>query len=119
MVYKIFADFTVLVHFLWILFLFIGAIWGRKYPGVKVFHIFGLGFALLLQIFDWICPLTHLETWFRSKHHPNLTYTGSFIIYYLEKIIYVEVTPPILQCFTLLLCGFNGWLYFKKRESRH
>jgi len=61
MVYKIFADLTVLIHFFWILFLFIGAIWGRTYPGVKVFHIFGLVFAFLFQICDGICPLTRLR----------------------------------------------------------
>ncbi len=119
MVYKILADLTVLVHFFWILFLFIGAIWGTKYLVVKVFHLLGLVFALLLHAFDWICPLTHLEVWLRSKHHPDLTYIGSFIIYYTEKIIYLEVSSSTLQWLTLLLCGFNGWLYLKKRGRRH
>ena len=114
MAYKILADITVLVHFLWIVFLFLGAIWGRKNRAVKTFHLAGLAFAFIIQIFDWYCPLTHLEFWLRGKHNPNLTYTGSFIIYYVEKIIYIEISPTIILMVTLLLGALNVWIYLRK-----
>lgn len=111
MFYRIFADITVLIHFLWIVFLFLGAIWGRKSRVVKTFHLSGLAFALIIQIFNWFCPLTHLEVWLRERHNPGLTYTGSFIIHYVERIIYMEISQTIVLLFTILLCGFNAWLY--------
>ena len=114
MAYKILADITVLVHFLWIVFLFLGAIWGRKNRAVKTFHLAGLAFAFIIQIFDWYCPITHLEFWLRGKHNPNLTYTGSFIIYYVEKIIYIEISPTIILMVTLLLGALNVWIYLRK-----
>jgi hypothetical protein len=114
MFFKVLADITVLVHFLWIVFLFFGAIWGRKNRTVKTFHLAGLAFAFIIQIFDWYCPLTHLEFWLRGKHNPNLTYTGSFIIYYVEKIIYIEISPTIILIVTLLLGGSNVWIYLRK-----
>jgi hypothetical protein len=117
MLYKILADIVVLIHFLWILFLFFGAFWGIKNKGVKIFHLSGLAFAFIIQIFDWYCPLTHLEVWLRSKHSPSLTYVGSFIIHYVEKIVYIEISRFVVLMFTILLCGLNAWLYLRKRHS--
>lgn len=114
MLYKILADIIVLIHFLWIIFLFIGAMWGRKNVIVKILHLSGLVFAFIIQIFDWYCPLTYLEVWLRANHDPDLTYTGSFIIYYMEKLVYVGISRYIVLIFTLFLCGFNGWFYLKK-----
>jgi Protein of Unknown function (DUF2784) len=114
MLYKVFADTVVLIHFLWILFLFLGALWGRRKKWVKVFHLSGLAFAFIIQILDWYCPLTHLEVWLRSKHTSFLIYTGSFIIHYIEKIVYIELSRNLILILTLFLCGFNVWLYSRK-----
>jgi hypothetical protein len=116
MIYKILADSVVLIHFLWIIFLFLGALWGIKNKMVKIFHIVGLVYAFIIQIFDWYCPLTHLEVWLRSKHEPALTYSGSFIIHYVEGIVYIEVSRYLVLVLTLFLCGFNGWLYFRRKN---
>jgi len=116
MPYKILADIVLLVHFLWIVFLIFGAFLGVRYKSIKVFHISGLVFAFILQIFGWYCPLTHLEVWLRTKHNPALSYTGSFIIYYLEKIVYLEVSGYLIFTLTLFLCGFNVWFYLRKKN---
>ena len=107
---------VVLIHFIWILFLFFGAFWGVKNRAVKIFHISGLVFAFIIQIFDWSCPLTHFEVWLRAQHHPNLTYAGSFIIHYIEKLVYIELSRPLILIFTIFLCGFNVWFYLKRRR---
>jgi hypothetical protein len=88
MIYKILADLTVFFHLAWIVFLFVGAFWGVRNRWVKVFHLFALGFAFLMQTLDRYCPLTHLEAFFRSRHNPSMSYVGSFIIYYLEQVVY-------------------------------
>ena len=116
MVSKILADVVVTIHFLWILFLFLGALWGIKHKIVRLFHLSGLAFAFIIQIFDWYCPLTHLEVWLRSKHSPTLTYTGSFIIYYVEKIVYLQLSRSLVFILTILLCGLNIWLYLRKKR---
>lgn len=116
MIYKILADGVVVIHFLWIVFLFIGAIWGIRNKAVKIFHLSGLVFAFIIQILDWYCPLTHVEVWLRSKHTSSLTYTGSFIIHYIEKIVYIELSRFLVLLFTFFLCGFNLWIYLKKKK---
>ena len=117
MVYKILADIVVLIHFLWILFLFFGAILGVRNRAIKIFHLSGLAFAFIIQVFDWYCPLTHLEVWLRSKHSPTLAYAGSFIIYYVEEIVYIPLSRYVVLTLTILLCVFNAWFYLRRKHS--
>jgi hypothetical protein len=116
MLYRLAADFAVLIHFLWIIFLILGAFIGRRYRSVKVIHISGLFFSIVMQIFGWYCPLTYLELWLRQKHDPSLTYSGSFIVHYIEKLVYFELSPLIIFVLTLILAVLNGYVYFKRRE---
>ena len=101
----------VLFHFLWILFLFFGAFWGVRTRAVRIFHLFGLALAFYTQLFDRYCPLTHLEVYFRSKHNPASTYTGSFLIYYIEKIVYLQIPYFLILALTIFLCVFNLLIY--------
>jgi len=117
MPYKILADIVVVTHFLWILFLFFGALLGRKNGALKIFHLSGLAFAFIIQVFDWYCPLTHLEVWLRSQHNPNLIYTGSFIIHYVERIIYIDLSRSLVFIFTIFLVGFNIWFYLRRDSA--
>jgi len=117
MSYKVLADIVVLIHFLWIIFLFLGALWGIKNRAVKIFHLSGLAFAFIIQVFGWYCPLTYLEVWLRSGHDPSLTYTGSFIVHYVERIVYIELSRYLIFVLTLVLGGLNLWLYSKKKRS--
>jgi len=117
MIYKLLADAVVLIHFLWILFLFFGAYVGARVRGLRIPHLSGLAFALIIQVFGWYCPLTYLEVWLRSKHDPRLAYAGSYIIHYAEKIVYLELSRTFVVIGTILLIGFNLW-YYLGRKSR-
>jgi hypothetical protein len=112
--YRILADIVVLIHFLWIIFLFLGGLWGGRNKALKIFHLSGLSFALIIQISGWYCPLTYLEAWLRSRHDSGLTYAGSFIIHYVEEIVYIELSRHLILILTLFLCGFNVWFYLRK-----
>lgn len=118
MVYKILTDGVVLIHFLWIVFLCLGFFFGRKSRMIKIFHFSGLAFAIILQIFGWYCPLTDLEIWLRSKHDPTLTYQGSFIIHYVEKMIYLEISRTLIFFLTILICGLSLWFYLPMKPGR-
>ncbi len=115
MPFKILADIVVSIHFLWIIFLFLGALWGIKNKAVMIFHLSGLAFAFIIQVFTWYCPLTYLEVWLRSGHDPSLTYTGSFIIHHVERVVYIELSRSLIFVSTLVLCGVNLWLYSRKK----
>ncbi len=117
--YLIAADIVVLIHFLWIVFLIFGAIPGRRYKRVKIVHICGLSLAFFLQIFGWYCPLTYLEAWLRRMHDPSQSYSGSFIIHYIEKIVYIGISPNVIRVSTVLLAIISAWAYlYKPHKSR-
>ncbi len=119
MLFGLLADIVVLVHLLWILFLITGAYWGRKNRFFLFLHGGGLSFAVIMQVFGWYCPLTHLEVWLRSLQGGE-GYHGSFIAHYAERVIYLDVTGRMLAILTFVLVAANGWLYwkaFKKKDA--
>ena len=117
MPYGMLADGVVLIHFLWILFLVFGAFWRVKNSAVRIFHISGLVFAIVIQLFDWYCPLTYLEAWLRSKQNLATAYPSSFIIYYVQKIVYIELSRSTIIVLTFFLCGFSAWMYLRKKKE--
>lgn len=117
MLYKLTADIVVLIHFLWILFLIFGWLLGVRYRAIRIFHIVGLGFAFMIQIFGWYCPLTYLEVWLRQQHDLSLSYVGSFIIHYIEKLVYIELSPTIILVLTTILCVFNVYIYMTRSKK--
>ncbi|MBM4140768.1 MAG: DUF2784 domain-containing protein [Nitrospira sp.] len=116
MFYKLAADFVILIHFMWIVFLIVGAFIGKNYYSVKIFHIVGLGFAVIIQIFGWYCPLTYLEVWLRQRHDPLLAYSGSFIMHYIEKFVYIELPPWIIFVLTFILILLSAYIYYARNK---
>ncbi len=112
--YLIAADIVVFLHFLWIIFLIVGALWGRSYPWIKRIHIGGTLFALLIHIAGWYCPLTYLEVWLRRLHDPSQSYAGSFITHYIEKIVYIDLPLKIIFIMTIFLALLSAWMYLHK-----
>jgi hypothetical protein len=115
MIYRILADGVVVIHFLWIVFLVFGGLLGTRNRTVRIFHIPGLAFAFVIQVSGWYCPLTDLEVWLRSRQAEGASYHGSFIIHYIERLVYVEVPHWSIIVLTVMLCVFNGWLYLRRR----
>lgn len=116
--FSIAADITVVIHFLWIIFLMFGVLIGRKYLWVKRVHIFGIAFAIVLQVFGWYCPLTYLEIWLRELHDPTQSYSGSFIIYYVERMVYIDLPPWTVLVLTIILAIVTAWIYFPRSRRK-
>jgi len=114
MFYVIAADTVVLLHFLWVIFLITGAVFGRRYKWVKRLHIAGIASALTIQIFGWYCPLTYLEVWLRRMHDPSHGYSGSFIINYLDRILYINLPPDLIMVMTVVVAIISFWIYLRK-----
>jgi hypothetical protein len=115
--YKIAADVVVAIHFTWILFLIGGAFIGRRVRWVKWTHLAALGYSVLLQAFSWICPLTYLELWLWNRT-PAGSYSGSFIVHYMEKLVYLEVPRGLLFVLTGLVIGISAVVYYKTTPKK-
>ena len=118
MVDRYLAEMIVLFHFLWVLFLIFGAFWGKRNRFVKWVHIGGLFLAFFIETFNWLCPLTHLEVWLRSRYSPTSAYAGSFISHYIELLLYIQLPRLLIVILTIGLCIMNIFIYRGKTPWR-
>lgn len=72
---------------------------------------------MVIQVSGWYCPLTYLEVWLRQMHEPSQGYSGSFIINYVEKLVYIELSGRIILTATILLVLMSVWIYLYRPEE--
>ena len=89
MLYQVIADFVVLLHFFFILFVVAGGFLVLKWRWLVWLHIPAVMWGALISFMGWICPLTPLENMLR-KAAGNEMYLTGFIERYLGPVIY----PP-------------------------
>jgi len=127
MLYRILADLIVTIHFAWILFMLTGFIltlrgfFHREFFEkwlFRVMHLIGIIYVNLLGLMGKFCPLTLWENILREKHNPSLTYPGSFIIHYVEKLVYPEVNPWIIYIPTILITVFTIIIFILRPPAK-
>src|SRR4030067_3194555 len=128
MIYRLIADFLVALHLLWILFMLAGValiLWGILFKRIilnwfwfRTLHLAGIIYVGALSIQGKLCPLTTWENQLRAKSDPASAYTGSFIIHYIEKIVYPEVDPVLLQTATITIGIFTILAYLVVPPAR-
>ncbi|MEO0294262.1 MAG: DUF2784 family protein [candidate division WOR-3 bacterium] len=115
MLYKIVADIIVFLHFIWIIFMLLGFFltlygffWKKFFDWwlFRTLHLGGILFVGILTALQRFCPLTILENISRAKYDIRTTYPGSFIIHYIEKLVYPEVNQTLLRIVTIIATLF-------------
>lgn len=81
------ADFIVLLHFLFIVFVLFGGLLVLKWKWVAWPHIPAALWGALIVFAGWICPLTPLENMLR-RAEGTTGYATGFIEHYLIPLIY-------------------------------
>ena len=111
MVYGLLAEFLVLVHLAFVLFVVAGGLLVLWRPTLCWIHIPAVVWGALIEFTGWICPLTPWEQALRLKAG-QLGYTGGFIDHYISPILYpAGLTPDIQVVLGILVVGVNGGIY--------
>ena len=85
--YQIAANLTLIIHFIFIIFVVFGALLFLISKKIVFIHFPFLIWGCYVEFTNSICPLTYLENWFLNK--ANLTtYSEGFIQNYLVPIVY-------------------------------
>ena len=108
-------------HLLVILFFIVGFPLGLVYNrrGFRLFHAGALGLIVLLMVLRIPCPLTVIE-----EDLSGGSYQGSFIAFWLNRIIYVEWFDPknvLIADLCILVLVFSSFYWYplpKKNASR-
>jgi len=105
------ADALLLIHVLFVAFVVVGLVliyigkwqswgWVRNFR-FRILHLAGVGFVVLEVWVGMLCPLTAWEMDLRSMAG-DTTYSGSFIQYWLQAILYYEAPEWVFTvCYTL------------------
>ena len=115
------------LHFAWIVFVLLGfaltirAFWKPEFLDRWIFrtiHLAGIVFVAALEIFGKYCPLTIWENALRARYDPELAYPGSFIIYFIEKLVYPEIDPLALIIPTVIIAVFTLAMFIARPPAK-
>jgi hypothetical protein len=87
MLYSLAADFLVILHLAFIVFVLLGGILLLKWWRLIYLHLPAVTWGILIELRGWLCPLTPLEQHFRALAG-NKGYSGGFVEHYLTSLIY-------------------------------
>jgi hypothetical protein len=111
MPHALLADLVVLVHAGFILFAVLGGLlvlWWRR---ILWLHVPAALWAMLVELFGWVCPLTPLEIALR-RAGGGPGYESTFVGHYLLPLIYpASLTREVQLTLAALVLTLNGGIY--------
>ena len=112
MLYNFLANFVLVLHVFFVLFVLLGGFLVLWKPGVAWFHIPAVIWAASIEFFGWICHLTPLENMLRERGGAA-GYDAGFIEHYLVPILYPASLTRLMQVgFGLIVLSVNIGIYF-------
>ncbi len=105
------ADTLVVVHLIFILFVVAGGLLAFRWPKVIWLHLPAVLWGVVIELNNWICPLTPVEQELRRAAGEG-GYQGGFIDHYLVPVIYPSgLTPGTQFALGLIVLSINGLIY--------
>lgn len=85
----------------------------------RVAHLAAIGIVVAESWLGFVCPLTTLEMWLRSRAG-EASYGGGFVEHWLQQLLYYSAPPwvftMVYSVFALLVLA--TWRYFPPRFKR-
>jgi small-conductance mechanosensitive channel len=121
MVFRLLADVTVLVHLAFVVFVLLGGLLVVRRPRVAWLHVPAVAWGAWIEFAGWLCPLTPLENWLRTRSG-LAAYDSSFIEHYLLPLLYPASLSRELQwvlgSIVLLVNGVLYLVVLRRRFTR-
>ena len=83
---------------------------GSPYSSLAAHRLTCVGNSLPELMPPWPCPLTVLENWLEAKAGVE-PYQGGFLLHYLDKLVYPDISATVLTVGGVLVCVLNLALY--------
>ena len=111
--YSALATAVLFLHALFILWVVFGAFLTRSHSILRWLHIGSLLWGILTEILPCPCPLTLLEDWLESRAGIE-PYQGGFLLHYLDKLVYPDISASILTAAGVIICALNLAFYARR-----
>lgn len=114
--YLALAEFVLVVHVLFILWVIGGVLLVRRYPSLEWIHIGSLLYGIFIEVAPWPpCPLTILEQ-VLVDYAGRVAFQGSFLLHYLDALVYPDVSWRLVASVAVVICVANlGYYVFRSR----
>ena len=96
MIYRALADLVLVIHLLFIVFVFAGGLLMLRWPKLVWVHLPAALWGAAIEFAGWICPLTPLENALRHAAG-DAGYGGGFVEHYLVPTVYPAHLTPYIQ----------------------
>lgn len=106
----LFVALVLAIHLAWIAFVIFGALWTRGRPWLTGFHLASLVWGIIVEVGPWPCPVTLLEQSLEARAGLH-SYTGSFLVHYLDAIIYPNIPVNLIIGVGVGVCCINLLIY--------
>jgi hypothetical protein len=106
------------LHLAFIAWVVFGALWTRRRPLLRWFHIAMLAWSVVVEVGPWPCPLTVAENWLDTRAG-IAPYRGGFMLHYLDRIVYPNIPPNLLTLAALLVVATNATIYVQRFRYRN
>jgi hypothetical protein len=105
-----------IVHLAWLLLVIFGALWTRGRLWLSLLHVLALIWGIVVEIGPWPCPLTLAEQYFELRAGTPY-YQSSFLLHYLDAIVYPNLPGWIVTIAGVTVCAFNLGIYFLRHRA--
>ena len=108
---RVAADFIVIIHFGFIVFVVLGGLLVFRWPKLMWLHLPAVAWGVVIEFARFICPLTPLENRLRIAAGES-GYSGGFIDQYLIPVVYPDgLNGPTQIALGVLVISINLVLY--------
>ena len=118
--YRLAADAMMVAHLLYIIFVVVGGLVALRVRWVLWLHVPAVAWAIYVQYFGRLCPLTNWEKGLRERAG-DAGYEGGFIDHYLMPLIYPPDMPAAMPlvlgtAVVVINVAIYGWLIVLARR---
>ena len=120
--YQLLADLIVLAHVAFVLFAVLGGLLVARWWRLVWIHLMAAIWAVLVEFFGWVCPLTPLENWFRRTGGQG-NYSSDFVAHYILPLLYPEGLSRGVQIalgiFVIMInAAIYAWIFRATRTAK-
>ncbi len=111
MIYRALADFVVIVHAAFVVFVVLGGFLVLRRPRLAWLHLPAAIWGVMIEFAGWICPHTPLENAFRARGG-EAGYGGGFVEHYLLAALYpTGLTRGVQVVLGSIVLALNAAIY--------
>ncbi len=116
--YRLLADATAGVHFLFVAYLVVGGFLACRWRWTIWTHVPAVVWGFSTVLFGFVCPLTELENWSRRRAGEAGLPPSGFIDHYLTGVLYPRSALELVRVLVVIVVVASWVLYLRLYRHR-